>query len=63
METIRDTYHVYLDSEASTQTGNTHYFPISPSIDVMYPQKGYIYLKILKSTFGKVGGRGDPKIS
>jgi hypothetical protein len=45
METIRDTYHVYLDSEASTQTGNTHYFPISPSIDVMYPQKGYIYLK------------------
>ena len=45
METIRDTYHVYLDSEASTKTGNTHYFPISPSIDVVYPQKGYIYLK------------------
>lgn len=45
METVRDTYHIYLDSNTATRTGNTYRFPISPSIDVSYPQKGYVYLK------------------
>ena len=45
METIRDTFHVYLDSASAIRTGNTYQFPISPSIDVMFPQKGYVYLK------------------
>jgi len=45
METIRDTFHVYLDSDSAVKTGNTYQFPISPSIDIQYPQRGYVYLK------------------
>ena len=45
METVRDTFHVYLDSDSAVKTGNTYQFPISPSIDIQYPQRGYVYLK------------------
>ena len=42
---ISHTYHIYLDSDSGKKSGNVFQFPISPTIEVQFPQRGNLYLK------------------
>ena len=42
---VSHTYHIYLDSDSATKTGNIYQFDISPTVEVQYPERGEMYLK------------------
>ena len=42
---ISHTYHIYLDSDSGQKSGNVFQFPISPTIEVQFPERGNLYLK------------------
>ncbi len=42
---VSHTYHIYLDSDSATKTGNIYQFDISPTVEVQFPERGELYLK------------------
>ena len=42
---VSHTYHIYLDSDSATKTGNIYQFDISPTVEVQFPERGEMYLK------------------
>lgn len=42
---ISHTYHIFLDSDSGKRAGNSIQFNISPTIEVNYPTRGFLYLK------------------
>jgi len=42
---ISHTYHIFLDSDSGIKSGNSMQFDISPTIEVSYPTRGFMYLK------------------